>query len=60
MFVAWRDMRFATGRFVLIGAVVTLITLLVGFLSGLTAGWRRLRIRRSTRPRPTGGLRSPA
>ncbi|MFZ4893743.1 ABC transporter permease [Plantibacter sp. Mn2098] len=38
MFVAWRDMRFATGRFVLIGAVVTLITLLVGFLSGLTAG----------------------
>ncbi|WP_426737700.1 ABC transporter permease [Plantibacter sp. 2H11-2] len=38
MFVAWRDMRFATGRFVLIGAVVALITLLVGFLSGLTAG----------------------
>lgn len=38
MFVAWRDMRSATGRFVLIGAVVTLITLLVGFLSGLTAG----------------------
>jgi len=38
MFVAWRDLRFATGRFVLIGAVVALITLLVGFLSGLTAG----------------------
>jgi putative ABC transport system permease protein len=38
MFVAWRDLRFARGRFVLIGAVVTLITLLVGFLSGLTAG----------------------
>lgn len=38
MFVAWRDMRFARGRFLLIGAVVTLITVLVGFLSGLTAG----------------------
>ena len=38
MFVAWRDLRFARGRFVLIGTVVTLITLLVGFLSGLTGG----------------------
>lgn len=38
MFVAWRDLRFARGRFMLIGTVVTLITLLVGFLSGLTAG----------------------
>ncbi len=38
MFVAWRDLRFARGRFVLIGTVVALITLLVGFLSGLTAG----------------------
>ncbi len=38
MFVAWRDLIFARGRFVLIGSVVTLITLLVGFLSGLTAG----------------------
>ncbi|WP_174722421.1 FtsX-like permease family protein [Cryobacterium cryoconiti] len=38
MFVAWRDLRFARGRFVLIGSVVTLITLLVGFLSGLTMG----------------------
>ncbi len=38
MFVAWRDLRFARGRFVLIGAAVALITLLVGFLSGLTAG----------------------
>ncbi|WGW11203.1 ABC transporter permease [Saxibacter everestensis] len=38
MFVAWRDIRFAKGRFLLIGTVVTLITLLVGFLSGLTAG----------------------
>lgn len=38
MFVAWRDLRFAKGRFVLIGSVVALITLLVGFLSGLTGG----------------------
>jgi len=38
MFVAWRDIRFARGRFLLIGAVVTLTTVLVGFLSGLTGG----------------------
>lgn len=38
VFVAWRDLRFARGRFVLIGSVVTLITLLVGFLAGLTGG----------------------
>lgn len=38
MFVAWRDLRFARGRFALMGAVVTLMTLLVGLLSGLTAG----------------------
>lgn len=38
MFVAWRDLRFARGRFVLIAAVVALITLLVGFLAGLTGG----------------------
>lgn len=38
MFVASRDLRFARGRFVLIGSVVALITLLVGFLSGLTGG----------------------
>lgn len=38
MFVAWRDLRFARGRFVLIGSVVALITLLVGFLDGLTGG----------------------
>lgn len=38
VFVAWRELRFARGRFVLIGAVVALITLLVGFLSGLTGG----------------------
>ncbi|EWS82158.1 ABC transporter substrate-binding protein [Brachybacterium phenoliresistens] len=38
MFVAWRELRYARGRFLLIGAVVALITLLVGFLSGLTGG----------------------
>ncbi|TIH39896.1 FtsX-like permease family protein [Subtercola vilae] len=38
MFVALRDLRFAKGRFILIAAVVALITLLVGFLAGLTAG----------------------
>lgn len=38
MFVAWRDLRFAKGRFALMGSVITLITLLVGLLSGLTAG----------------------
>lgn len=38
MFVALRDLRFARGRFILIGSVVALITVLVGFLSGLTGG----------------------
>jgi len=38
MFVALRDLRFARGRFLLIGSVVALITILVGFLSGLTGG----------------------
>lgn len=38
MFVALRDLRFARGRFTLIAGVVALITVLVGFLSGLTAG----------------------
>ncbi|MFJ8083155.1 ABC transporter permease [Streptomyces sp. NPDC096205] len=41
MFVAWRDLRFAKGRFALMGTVVVLITLLVGLLSGLTAGLGR-------------------
>lgn len=41
MFVAIRDVRFARGRFALMGAVVTLITLLVVLLSGLTAGLGR-------------------
>lgn len=38
MFVAWRDLRFARGRFALITTVVALVSVLVGFLSGLTAG----------------------
>lgn len=38
MFVAWRDLRHARGRFLLIGSVVALITILVGFLAGLTGG----------------------
>lgn len=38
MFVGLRDLRFAKGRFALISGVVLLLTVLVGFLSGLTAG----------------------
>jgi putative ABC transport system permease protein len=38
VFVALRDIRFARGRFALMGAVVTLITTLVVFLYGLTGG----------------------
>ncbi|GAA3892694.1 ABC transporter permease [Saccharothrix violaceirubra] len=41
MFLAWRDLKFAKGRFALMGAVIVLITLLVGLLSGLTAGLGR-------------------
>ncbi|MEC4020896.1 ABC transporter permease [Streptomyces sp. H27-D2] len=41
MFVASRDIRFAKGRFALMGAVVTLITTLVVFLNGLTGGLAR-------------------
>ncbi|HEX7303471.1 ABC transporter permease [Lentzea sp.] len=41
MFVAWRELRFARGRFALMGTVVVLITLLVVLLSGLTAGLGR-------------------
>ncbi|MCW5249825.1 ABC transporter permease [Streptomyces sp. SHP 1-2] len=41
MFVAWRDLKFAKGRFGLMGSVIVLITLLVGLLSGLTAGLGR-------------------
>ncbi len=38
VFVALSDIRFAKGRFALMGAVVTLITMLVVFLYGLTGG----------------------
>ncbi len=38
MFLAIRDIRFAKGRFALLGLVVALITLLVVLVSGLTAG----------------------
>ncbi|APU42905.1 MULTISPECIES: ABC transporter permease [unclassified Streptomyces] len=41
MFVAWRDLRSAKGRFALTGSVVLLVTLMVGLLSGLTAGLAR-------------------
>ncbi|QVQ52670.1 ABC transporter permease [Spiractinospora alimapuensis] len=38
MFIAVRDIRFAWGRFALMGSVVALITMLIVLLSGLTAG----------------------
>lgn len=38
MFLAVRDLRFARGRFALMGAVVALITFMVVLLSGLTDG----------------------
>jgi putative ABC transport system permease protein len=41
VFVAWRDLRFAKGRFALMGVVVVLMTLLVTLVSGLTAGLAR-------------------
>lgn len=38
MFLAIRELKFARGRFALIITVVTLMTLLVGFLTGLSLG----------------------
>lgn len=38
MYLALRDLRHAPGRFALIGAVIALMMLLVGFLTGLTGG----------------------
>jgi putative ABC transport system permease protein len=38
VFLAIRDIRFAKGRFALMGGVVALVTLLLVLLSGLTAG----------------------
>ena len=58
MFVAWRDLRFAKGRFALMGTVVVLITLLVGLLSGPPPGWHGTTPRPSARCPPTGS-RSP-
>lgn len=38
MYLALRDLRFARGRFALMGTVIALVSLLVVLLSGLTAG----------------------
>ena len=38
MFLAWRDLRVARGRFVLVGVVIGLVALLTTLLSGLAAG----------------------
>ena len=38
MFIAWRDLSFAKGRFGLLGGVIALMTFMVVMLSGLTAG----------------------
>src|SRR5690606_4523272 len=38
MFLALRELRFARGRFALMGAVVALIAILVVLLSGLSVG----------------------
>lgn len=38
MFLALRELRFACGRFALMGAVVALIAILVVLLSGLSVG----------------------
>ncbi len=41
MFVAWRDLLHARGRFALMTSVIVLITLLVAFLAALTSGLGR-------------------
>jgi putative ABC transport system permease protein len=38
MFIAWRDLAYAKGRFFLMGLVVVLIAFLTTLLSGLSAG----------------------
>lgn len=38
MFLAWRDMIFARTRFLLMGAVLALMSILIVIISGLTAG----------------------
>ena len=67
VFVALRDIRFAKGRFALMGSVVALITLLIVLLSGLTAGLANqstsarasFSIRSTPPPAPTLFLVSP-
>lgn len=44
MYLALREVRFARGRFALMGAVVALITLLLVMLTGLTSGLERQNI----------------
>lgn len=38
MYLAWRDLWVARGRFVLVGVVIALVALLAGLLSGLATG----------------------
>lgn len=38
MYLAWREMLFARTRFLLMGAVLALMSVLVVIISGLTAG----------------------
>lgn len=38
MYLAWRDLIVARGRFALVGAVIALVALLAGLLSGLATG----------------------
>jgi putative ABC transport system permease protein len=38
MYLAWRDLWVARGRFALVGAVIALVALLAGLLSGLATG----------------------
>lgn len=38
MYLAWRDLWVARGRFVLVGIVIALVSLLAGLLSGLATG----------------------
>src|SRR5690625_495477 len=38
VFIALRELQYARGRFLLVGTIVVLMTVLVGFISGLTRG----------------------
>ncbi|MGO1465929.1 MAG: hypothetical protein ACTHV5_11565 [Candidatus Corynebacterium faecigallinarum] len=68
VYLAFRDIRASVGRFVLIGSVVGLVTLLIVMLTGLTAGLGKQNTsaleelgpdRSSPPPRATGSSRSP-